>query len=315
MNGLRAPLVAVATLAVLAFGSSTAEAAAKGSRRSNARTGRLSPALAELVKASKRGDRAALGRVADRIGPARLGDAIASSQAGVGEAALAAAPLMRGGALLVGAIAVQLWASDPGRAIGAATALGTLLDGAVPTELEEWEVPPDVIAQACWGLKGVAANTKATIAVRLAAIDAMAMSTATCGPLGDVTPLLRDGSPAIRRAAALVTPAGDRRAPLLREAIADRDLSVSAAATAAACRIESRVDRAGRTEPPDSVALAAARAQATAPATSPEDAVEMLDCLAAGREPADRALLDQLQRRPPSPLRDRAVELAGGGVR
>ena len=51
---------------------------------------------------------------------------------------------------------------------------------------------------------------------------------------------------------------------------------------------------------------------AAAPTTPPEDAVEMLDCLAAAGTPQDRALLDELQRRPPSPLRDRAVEL---GVR
>jgi hypothetical protein len=38
----------------------------------------------------------------------------------------------------------------------------------------------------------------------------------------------------------------------------------------------------------------------------------MLDCLAAAGSAQDRALLEELQRRPPSPLRDRAVEL---GVR
>ena len=59
-------------------------------------------------------------------------------------------------------------------------------------------------------------------------------------------------------------------------------------------------------------AIAAARTMAAAATTPPEDAVEMLDCLAAAGTPQDRALLDELQRRPPSPLRDRAVEL---GVR
>jgi hypothetical protein len=47
--------------------------------------------------------------------------------------------------------------------------------------------------------------------------------------------------------------------------------------------------------------------------TPPDDAVEMLDCLAAGETPTDRALLEELGRRPPSPLRDRAVELVGAG--
>jgi hypothetical protein len=35
----------------------------------------------------------------------------------------------------------------------------------------------------------------------------------------------------------------------------------------------------------------------------------MLDCLAAAGTPADRTLLEQLRRGPPSPVRDRAVEL------
>ena len=42
------------------------------SRHANDRTGKLVPAFAELVKARKRGDRSALGRLGDRIGPARL---------------------------------------------------------------------------------------------------------------------------------------------------------------------------------------------------------------------------------------------------
>ena len=51
---------------------------AHASRRPNPRTGRLAPAFAELVKAHKRGDQAALARAADRMGMVRLGDAIAS---------------------------------------------------------------------------------------------------------------------------------------------------------------------------------------------------------------------------------------------
>jgi hypothetical protein len=38
----------------------------------------------------------------------------------------------------------------------------------------------------------------------------------------------------------------------------------------------------------------------------------MLACVAGAGTPADRSLLDELRRGPPSPLRDRAVEL---GVR
>ena len=284
----------------------------RSSRRANPRTGRISPAFAELVKAHKRSDRAALARVADRMGLVRLGEATASGEPGVGEAALSALPLVRGGVLLIGAAADQISVADWPRATAAATALGALLDGAVPTALEEWEVPPDVVARACAALRALAWRSDAALATRLAALDAVAAAAPSCGSGADLAPLARDGTPSLRRAATAVAAVGNERETLLRDAIADGDRTVSAAAAAAACRIETRTGQGGKTEPPLSQAIAAARTMATAPTTAPEDAVEMLDCLAAAGTPQDRALLDELQRRPPSPLRDRAVEL---GVR
>src|SRR5207248_1560036 len=99
---VRAAVIAVFALA-LASSNATAGSgsgsgkSARASRRPNPRTGRLAPAFAELVKAHKRGDQAALARVADRMGLVRLADAIGSNAAGVGEAALTALPLARGG--------------------------------------------------------------------------------------------------------------------------------------------------------------------------------------------------------------------------
>jgi hypothetical protein len=281
-------------------------------RRPNPRTGRLAPAFAELVKAHKRGDQAALARAADRMGLVRLGEAIASRQPGVGEAALAALPLAHGGVLLVGAATEQVAVSEWPRAAAAASALGALLDGAVPTALEEWEVPPDVVARACAALRALAWRSDAALATRLTALDAVAAAAPTCGSGSDLAPLARDGTPALRRAAMMVAAVGAERDTVLREGIADGDRGVAAAATAAACRIEARTGQNGKTEPPPAQAVTAARTLAAAPTTPPEDAVEMLDCLAAAGTPQDRALLDELQRRPPSPLRDRAVEL---GVR
>ncbi len=182
----------------------------------------------------------------------------------------------------------------------------------MPTALEEWEVPPDVVARACAALRALAWRSDAALATRLAALDAVAAAAPSCGSGADLAPLARDGTPSLRRAATAVAAVGNERETLLRDAIADGDRTVSAAAAAAACRIETRTGRGGKTEPPLSQAIAAARTMATAPTTAPEDAVEMLDCLAAAGTPQDRALLDELQRRPPSPLRDRAVEL---GVR
>jgi hypothetical protein len=58
--------------------------------------------------------------------------------------------------------------------------------------------------------------------------------------------------------------------------------------------------------------MASARALVVAPATPPEDAAEMLACVAASGTPADKAVLEKLRQGPPSPVRARAVELSGG---
>jgi hypothetical protein len=298
--------VLLAIVPILLVGPSSAGAR---SHRANERTGKLVPAFAELVKARKRGDRSALGRLADRIGPARLAQAIAGGDAHVAEAALTAAPLARGGILLVGTIGDQLWAQDPARSVAAAAALGALLDGAVPTALEDWDVPPDLVARACGGLHAVAARKEAASAVRLAALDAILEAAPSCGSYGDLAALAHDPAAEIRRAAVLVAAAGPERAAVLPGAIADSDKSVSAAAAAAECRVEGRAARGGKERPPAAPAIAAARTMAAAPSTPPADAVEMLDCLAAAGTPADRTLLDELRRGPASPVRDRAVEL------
>ena len=280
------------------------------SRHANDRTGKLVPALAELVKARKRGDRSALGRLGDRIGPARLAQAIAGTDERVSEAALAAVPLARGGIVLVGAIADQLGASDPARAVAASAALGALLDGAVPTALEDWDVPPDLVARACGGLHALAARKEAAPPARLAALDAILEAAPSCGAYGDLAALAHDPAAEIRRAAVLVAAAGPERTAVLPSAIGDADRGVSASAAAAECRVEARAARGGGKErSPAAPAVAAARTLAAAPSTAPADAVEMLDCLAAGGTPADRTLLDELRRGPPSPVRDRAVEL------
>jgi hypothetical protein len=314
---VRAPVLAVIAIILVVSASGPALAASSGagkparasSRHANPRTGRLTPPFAEMVKAYKRGDQAALARIADRMGLVRLGEAIGSREPGVGDAALAALPLARGGLLLVGAATDQVAVADWPRASAAAAAIGSLLDGALPSAVEEWEVPSDVIARACAALRALAWRSDAALATRLTALDAVAAAAPSCGGGADLAPLVRDGTPALRRAALLVAAVGSERDALLREGIADGDRSVASAATAAACRIEPRTGPTGKTEPPLAQAVAAARTMATAPTTPPEDAVEMLDCLAAAGTPQDRALIDELQRRPPSPLRDRAVEL------
>jgi hypothetical protein len=142
----------------------------------------------------------------------------------------------------------------------------------------------------------------------LAALDATLEAVPSCGGGGDLGPLARDPAPEIRRAVVLAA-GGSGRAAILRDGLGDGDRSVSSAAVAADCRVEERVGRNGKEAPPDAPAIAAARVLVSAPTTPPSDAVEMLDCLAAGGTAADRGLLDQLRQGPASPLRDRAVEL------
>jgi len=300
--------IAAALAAVLISPSAEAH-----SRHANERTGRLAPAFAELVKARKRGDRGALGRLGDRIGPARLAQAITGSDGRVADAALAAAPLVRGGVLLIGPIA-EVLGGDAARATAAATALGALLDGSVPSALEDWDVPPDVVGRACSGLRGLAVRPGAATGTRLAALDAALAAVPSCGAGElDLAALAHDAAPEIRRAAVILVAGrpgpGTGQATLLREAMGDPDHTVSAAAVAADCRIEGRVGPGGKEAPPTAPAVNAARTMAVAATTPPADAVEMLDCLAAAATPADRALLDELRRGAASPLRDRAVEL------
>ncbi len=275
--------------------------------RADARTGKLVPAMAELVKARKRGDRTALGRVGDRIGPARLAAAISGADGRVAEAAMTAAPETRAGVLLIGTIADQVAGADA-RARVAAEALGRLLDGSRPAALEQWEVPPDDIARACWAVHGLAGRATAPLETRLQAMDASLAAAPTCGVPRDAAAWSHDASPEIRRAAVLLAAAGTERAAVLRQAFADGDQRVSAAAVAADCRVEFR-SAGGKEIAPDPQAVAAARALVAARTTPAADAVEMLDCLASAATPADRALLETMRRGPPSPLRDRAVEL------
>ncbi|HSS37958.1 MAG TPA: hypothetical protein VLT58_04255, partial [Polyangia bacterium] len=221
----RATVLVLAALgAAFALGQRSAVARA---HRADSRTGKLVPAMAELIKARKRGDRTALGRVGDRIGPARLGAAISGGDGRVAEAAMTAAAETRAGVLLIGAIADQVAGPDV-RARAAAEALGHLLDGSRPTALEQWEVPPDDVARACAALHGMAGRTTAPAETRLQAIDASLAAAPTCGVPRDAAAWSRDGSPEIRRAAVLLAAAGTERASVLRQAIADGDQRVSA---------------------------------------------------------------------------------------
>ena len=295
-----------------------AAAASKGARPRgvNARTGRVAPPFSQLVKAHKKNDVAALERLAARFGVARLAEGARGTDLAVAEASLAAIPLARGGVVLAAAVAERLDPREPALAAAAARALGALPDGDAPADLADWEVPPDVVARACAGLRALASNAEAAQAARLAALDALGAAQVTCPVLGELGSLVRDPAPAVRRAAALLLPAGDARAqPALHDGMADPDPSVSAACVASVCRRAEPAARGGQGPLAALVtqATGAARALVAAPTTRPEDAVEMLSCVAAAGTPADRALLERLRAGAAPPVRERAALLLGAG--
>jgi hypothetical protein len=315
---LRPPLGVAALVGVCAaWLAAPAFAASKPARPRgvNARTGRATPPFSQLVKANKKNDRATLERLAARFGVARLAEGARGTDVAVAEAALAAIPLARGGVVLAGVVADRLDPRESALATAAARALGALLDGDAPGEIADWEVPPDVVARACAGLRALAANGDAAEPARLAALEALAAAQVTCPVLGELGALVHDGAPVVRRAAALLLPAGDARAQAaLREGMSDPDPTVSAACVASVCRgAEPRGRRGPTAEALLGQATGAARALVVAPATRPEDAVEMLACVAGAGTPADRALLEKLRSGPASPVRDRAALLLAGG--
>jgi hypothetical protein len=277
-----------------------------------ARTGRATPPFSLLVTAYRKNDRAALERLAARFGVARLADGARGTDVAVAEAALAAIPLARGGVLLAGTVGERLEAREPVVATAAARALGILFSGDIPTELADWEVPPDVVARACEGLRALAARADAAPPLRLAALDALATAQVTCPPTAETAALVHDPAPAVRRAAALVLPARDVRAQVaLRDGIADPDPAVSAAGAAAVCRFVEPAPRArrGAADPLVEPATAAARALVPAAATRAEDAVELLACVAAAGTPADHALLEKTRAGGSPTVRERAAAL------
>jgi hypothetical protein len=113
----------------------------------------------------------------------------------------------------------------------------------------------------------------------------------------------------------VLRPAERRSASAYRDVIRDPDPSVASAAVAALCRSDGREGGAGggapvKSEPIPAPLLEVARTLVMAQGTPSEDAVEILGCVARSASPADRQIVDQLRRGAPSPLRDRAVELA-----
>ena len=270
----------------------------------NRRTGLLEVPLAGLRKAAERGDRAEMGRWAARIGVARLAKAMADPDRSLALAALECVPYLPDRLLLLDAVLAQCDSTDAQVGERALRTLGALLGDADAGLLEAWDVPDEVAWRACRVLAVAAGKTDRSSDVRLAALQSLADANALCASRNDLSALVHDASPEIRRAAVLVlSPNGSPSLSALREASKDADPAVAAAAGVALCRqqLAPRV----KTTPP-SAPVRPWRELVLAPGTPAEDASEMLSCLVGSTDPGDAKAIEELRSQGGSLLRDLA---------
>ncbi len=310
-----APRFVLAAWVGLSWLGLPAAAHATERRHVDVRTGRLEVPVDELVAAIRRKDRAEIGRVAEQVGPARLAQGLRRSDSPAVMAALTGIALLPGRVRLIGPVTELVVTGDAPLAATAAHTLGEIL--AVTTiELDEWEVPPDVVEAGCVVLRGAATAPQNPTAVRLAALNALGDAAGVCGPTPELAALLRDPTNTVRRAVALVL----RPQQLLATGgfaagTRDIDKSVASASVAAVCELSALprngglAIKGGAREPIWEQTRQIARRLVVASDTPAEDAVQMLDCL----DPTlatDRQILEGLRARRRTPLGDRAGDIA-----
>lgn len=311
-RGLALALGFMTAAATLLAARAPAPAATADRRRVDARTGLLEVPIDELIAAMRRKDRAESGRIAERIGVARLGQALRRNDGASVLAALAGITALPGGVRLLGPVTELMVSADPPYAVAAAHALGDLLAPASPADLDTWEVPPDVVEATCAALRTSAIGDVNATTVRLAAMDALADAAGICAPTPELIALLHDPTPAIRRAASLVLRPRQRlQTGGFASGTRDVDQLVAAASVAALCEglaLPGVGPHGGPKEPSWDQTKDAARRLVAVRETPPEDAVQMLDCLDPSSK-NDRQLLESLRARYRTPVGDRAAEI------
>lgn len=251
----------------------------------NRRTGLFEIPYSELRKAAERGDRAELARAAARLGPARLGKAVADPDRRVVLAALDGIPLVTSGVLLLDTVVTLFGSSDDGIRERAVRTAAALLAGNDDERLTEWEVSTETVKLACQRLAAVAAQESEQTATRLAALQGLADAGPRCAASRKPLPLLASARPEIRRAAVLALPGGSDANEALLAAARDNDSRVAGAAGARLCQRRAKLPATQRP----------LRELAVAEGAEPEDVIDMLPCLAASTDVADRKALDQLR--------------------
>jgi len=268
----------------------------------NRRTGLYETPLSDLRKATERGDRVELARVAGRLGPARLARALADADRRIVLAALDAAPLLDSGALLLENVVPLAWSADEAVRHRSVRTLAALLGQIDANNLAEWELSTETTQVACQALVRVAANEDEKLAPRLDAAQGLADAAALCSKNPRLAALLGSKQPEIRRAALWLVPTGSE-VEALRAATKDKSGLVAAAAGARLCR--QRKPEAKNAVPADPPFGQLALAEGALP----EDLVEMLPCLVGSTQAADRKAVEELQKTGPSAARDEIKKL------
>jgi hypothetical protein len=287
--------IALPTLALSFLMTGTSHAGDKATY--NRRTGLMEPSLASLRRAAERGDRADLGRWAERIGPARLARALAEDDRDLVLAVLDGVAALPSRLLLVEAVLPLCDSPDEGISERATRTVGQLLNDADPARVQEWEVPGELVRRSCQKLAQTAARAS-SIDLRLTALQSLNDGAVLCLSKVDLSGLVRDQSPEIRRAALLtMRPREAAGLAAVRQAERDADPSVAAAAGASLCRAHVTGPRPAGERPLRDLLLT--------PGTPVEDAAEIMTCLAGSTDPADSKTLQDLASST-SPLRELA---------
>ena len=248
----------------------------------NHRTGLFEPPLSELCKAAERGDRAELVRAASRVGPARLAKALRDRQSPnrVIAAALEAAPLLDAGLLLLDSLLPHVLSSDEALRSRAVAAIAALLAEGSRDRLDEWEVASETTRAICQALTRVAESENEAPATRLLAVQGLTDGMCETKPGS----LAAAREPDLRRAWVLLLPPASDAA--LLAAARDGDSRVAAAAGARLCQRQAKSPPLPGQPPLRRLALLEG--------ALPDDAIEILPCLAASADPADKEALDAM---------------------
>jgi hypothetical protein len=252
----------------------------------NHRTGLYELPMTDLRKAAERGDRAELGRVAARLGPARMAKALQDPDRRTVLAALDGAALLSSGILLLESMSPLLASTDESIRAHAVGAVAALLADSDATSLADWEVAPETTQTTCQALAALAAKEGEPLPTRLLAVQGLA-DASSCRAARKPNVLLASREPEIRRAAVVGLLPSSAPVETLVAAAQDRDAGVAAAAGARLC------ERRGKNQPLPAAPLL--RKLALAPGALPEDVLAMLPCLAASADPADGKALAELQ--------------------